>query len=128
MIVVITSPDNLSINMFSSFLQETRMSSALIVNLNGLLSSDVLEGIATQSIESTSKDIIFRHKTRRKFLPAKIPSFLTEKADCIIGFDLYGMHARVVKSFPGWTENLIQEWDSFVSRLEFGKASNQEVG
>jgi hypothetical protein len=90
------------------------MSKATVVNLNSLFSSDRLEEIVEHTLSNPYTDVLFRLKTRRKAQPTKIPSNLMDKADCIVSFDLYSLHAEVLKPLQGWTEEVIKAWDSYI--------------
>jgi hypothetical protein len=117
MVVVITSPDIISIGMFTDFLRKKFLPGCPMVNLNALMSEQYLTSIAEDSLKRHPDGVIFRHKTRRRMQPAKVPSILQEKADCMVGFDLYSTHAEVLKSFPGWTDSVVQAWSEHVDRM-----------
>jgi hypothetical protein len=123
MILVITSPDSLSIGMFSDYVSKRFMSVPALINISGLLSEDFQSAVVEQSLSSLSgRDIIFRHKTRKMVALNKLPATLTEKADCIVSLGLYSNHPEVVKNFPGWTENVISSYAEHIAR-ENGQAS-----
>lgn len=117
MIVAVTSPDSITISMFTEFLRKGRLQGAPFVNLNGLLSADVLDSIVEESLKRPYRDIIFRHKTRHRLQPTKVPPLLMDRADSIIGFDLYSMHPETIKSCQGWTEIVLSEWKSYEQSL-----------
>jgi hypothetical protein len=112
MIVAITSPDVLSIGMFTDFLAKGPLRGAAKVNLNGLLSEASLLAVVEAALaDMPGRDIIFRHKTRRWNSGVELPTSLVEKSDCVIGFDLYSTHPEVLKNFPGWTENVVSAFE-----------------
>lgn len=117
MIVAVTSPDPVSIGMFTDFLTKKGfLPGASLVNINALLSEEAQTKIVEEALsDMPGRDIVFRHKTRRRMTPSKVPALLMERADCVIGFDLYSMHPEVLKSSPGWTENVVPAFESAVS-------------
>lgn len=75
MIVAITSPDSVSIGMFTDFLTKGPLSGAALVNINALLSEEAQTQIVEEALsDMPGRDIVFRHKTRRKKSPSKLPS------------------------------------------------------
>ena len=117
MIVVITSPDTISINMFTQFLVGGPLRGASQVNVSGLLSADFQAAHVEEALLAFSgRDIIFRHKTRRRKAPNKLPEVLMEKADCVVAFDLYSTHPEVLKNYPGWTENIVSDFELMVEK------------
>lgn len=118
MIVVITSPDTLSLSMFTEYLRKNHLKDSVIVNLNGLLSRDIIMKVVDDALSRhPAQDIIFRHKTNKKLQPKKIPDRLFERADFIVGFDLYSTHAEVQKSCQGWSDSVVSSWQSYVDAL-----------
>jgi len=112
MIIAITSPDAISINMFTEFLTKGILRGAAMVNISGLLSADFQTKLVEDAVSSLpGRDIIFRHKTRRLKAISKLPELLMEKADCVVAFDLYSTHPEVLKNFPGWTENVVSDFE-----------------
>lgn len=118
MILVVTSPDVLSIGMFVDFVRKYYMPDSTFINMNGLLSDDFLSGIVDETMKRhpAGSNIIFKHKTRKKLLPDRLPKNLVDKADCIVGFDLYSTHANVVKSFQGWTDSVVSAYHAYVEK------------
>jgi hypothetical protein len=118
MILVVTSPDVLSIGMFFDYVHKYHLPSSIFVNLNGLLSDEFLSGIVDETLKRhpAGSDIVFKHKTRRKLIPERLPKNLIEKADCIVGFDLYSTHAVVVKSFQGWTDSVVSSYHAYIEK------------
>lgn len=118
MIIVVTSPDSISIGMFVDFLKKTRMPDFKFVNLNALMGSDAMMVVVDETLKRyPSSDVVFKHKTRKRLLPSKLPQRLVDIADCIIGFDLYSQHPEVLKSYRGWTDSVVSEYEEHVRRL-----------
>jgi hypothetical protein len=104
--------------MFVDYVMKQSIKDSVFINLNGLLSEDALMLIVNDAFNRhPSKDIIFKHKTNKKYVPAKIPKALFEKADSIIGFGLYSNHAEVVKSFQGWTDSVVSSYHSYIENM-----------
>jgi len=117
MILVVTSPDSISINMFADYVAKNHLADPVFVNLNGLVSEDTQAFIAMMAVEDhPGRNMIFRHKTRRRLLPNKVPKALVEKADCVIGFDLFSNHAEVVKSCQGWTDSVVSAYHAHIDK------------
>jgi len=116
MIVAVTSPDPVSIGMFTDFLSKGALPGAALVNINALLSAEAQSAIVEGALsDMPGRDIVFRHKTRRRVSPAKVPPVLMERADCVVAFDLYSTHPEVLKSCPGWTENVVSSFEGAAS-------------
>jgi len=122
MILVVTSPDAQSINMFVDFLQKKYLPDSIFVNVNGLLSEEFVTGIFNDALQRhPTMDVIFKHKTRKKLAPTKLPKAILDRADCVIGFDLYSTHCEVLKSFQGWTDSVVQAYHEYITLLNGGK-------
>jgi len=123
MIIVITSPDNISIGMFYEYLRKYHLKDSVFVHLNGLMPSEIASSVVEDAIKRhPTGNIIFKHKTRSSLKPNKIPQNLQDKADSIIGFALYSTHAEPLKSAPGWTDSVIQGWSDYVAKMNATKS------
>jgi len=118
MVLVVTSPDSISIGMFTDFVRSSCMKDARIVNLNALLSPDNQWTICCDALSRfKGQDIIFRHKTRSTMSSVKVPPELFNAADCVIGFQMYSVHPEVLKSFQGWTETVLPAYTKHVDEM-----------
>ena len=121
MILLIESPDKLSLSMFSDFYQ-TVVHQAELYDMNALHSTEALKAsfndlYKAEDAEQENRDVhrLIKYKTKRG-LSKPIPENITEAVDYHIRFDMYSTHLEFEKYLD----------EAFMKRIEEKWAKNIE--
>jgi len=123
LVVIVASPDKLSISMFCDFLKKTYGSynpSFVMKDVSCLYSSDIQESLIKRVIEEAGDDSIavIRYYIKKKTDLKKVSPLIWDKSDYLIKFDIYSNTPELLKvpSEP-YFANLLDNWKENIKKL-----------
>jgi len=123
MIITIVSQDKLSLSMFVDFYKALYDSGAEVLDLNSLISRDVLDTIVGDAIRlhhdrviSEQAAILIKYKTKKKVAFEALPTEIVQKSAYIVQFDIFSTKPEVLKDLDGKFAPILARWEENIEK------------
>jgi len=124
MIITVLSKDKISLSMFVDFYKTLYDSSAEVLDLNTLISSDMLDSIVRNAIgtnldraTSESAAFLIKLKTKKSMTVEELPTEIKFKSDYIVQFDLFSTKPEVLKDRDGKFAPILERWEANIEKM-----------
>jgi hypothetical protein len=124
MIITVLSKDKISLSMFVDFYKTLYDSSAEVLDLNTLISSDMLDSIVRNAIgtnldraTSESAAFLIKLKTKKSMIVEELPTEIKFKSDYIVQFDLFSTKPEVLKDRDGKFAPILERWEANIEKM-----------
>jgi hypothetical protein len=125
MVLTLVSTDKVSLSMFVDFYKTLYDSDARVIDLNNVISSEMLNSIVKNAIginiqRATSKTsaVIIKLKTKKDMTLEELPPEIERNSTYIIRFGLFSTTPEVLKDRPGDFGPVLQRWDANIKKLD----------
>ena len=123
MIITLVSQDKLSLSMFVDFYKALYDSGAEVLDLNSLVSKDVLDTIVGDAIKlhhdrtiSEQAAILIKYKTKKKVAFEALPTEIVQKSTYIVQFDIFSTEPELLKNLDGKFAPVLERWKVNIER------------
>jgi hypothetical protein len=110
--------------MFVDFYKTLYDSSAEVLDLNTLISSDMLDSIVRNAIgtnldraTSESAAFLIKLKTKKSMTVEELPTEIKFKSDYIVQFDLFSTKPEVLKDRDGKFAPILERWEANIEKM-----------
>jgi len=124
MIITVLSKDKISLSMFVDFYKTLYDSSVEVLDLNTLISSDMLDSIVRNAIgtnldraTSESAAFLIKLKTKKSMTVEELPTEIKLKSDYIVQFDLFSTKPEVLKDRDGKFAPILERWEANIEKM-----------
>lgn len=116
MIVLIGSPDKISLGMFSDFLT-TVVRPFPVADFHYLVSSDFLDSLVEEFLQENQEDALIRYYANKKIKQQSLPQKLINAAEIVVWLPRFSVQVEIVKDKDGFVEGLMPRWKMNIERL-----------
>lgn len=124
MIITVLSKDKISLSMFVDFYKTLYDSEAEVLDLNTLISQDMLDTIVRNAIgtnltRATSESSVFliKLKTKKSMTVEELPTEIKFKSDYIVQFDLFSTKPEILKDRDGKFAPVLERWEANIEKM-----------
>lgn len=123
MIITLVSPDKLSPSMFVDFYKALYDSDALVLDLNSLISRDVLDTLVRDAVANNKERvlseqaaILIKYKSKKKVALEALPTEIAQKSAYIVYFDLFSTKPELLKDRDGKLAPVLARWEANIEK------------
>jgi hypothetical protein len=118
MIITVSSPDKLTLSMFSDFFKSLYSSDVKLVDLTCLYSPEIIDSkmleLATLS-QKSKRDILIKYKTKPQ--TKELPQVILDSSDVVIKFEIYSLEPEIIKAKVLDVPPIIDRWKKNIERF-----------